>query len=125
MPNRRNLNQFFFPRPPHFSKYKVMLLSVKTQLTSDNKFFIYIISKGLTSKLEALILSLSNIGYKDGSIDGLSCDVDEDEDVDVDTDVDFEQLEEVFLQIAGTDTRSFSDQFIVSKISVDIELRNR
>ena len=102
-----------------------MLLSVKTQLTSDNKFFKYITSKCLTSKLEVLILSLPNIGYKDGSIGGLSCDVDVDEDVDVDADVDFEQLEEVFLQIAGTDTRSFSDQFIVSKISVDIEVRNR
>ena len=53
----------------------------------------------------------------------MSCDVDED--VDVDADVDFEQLEEVFLQIVGTGTHSFSDQFIVSKISVDIELRNR
>ena len=43
-------------------------------------------------------------------------DVDEDidEDVDIDVDVDFEELEESFLQIAGTDTRSFSDQFIAS-----------
>ena len=43
----------------------------------------------------------------------------------VDVDIDFEQLEEVVLQIVGIGTRSFSDQFIVSKISVDIELRNR
>ena len=52
-------------------------------------------------------------------------DVDVDVDADADADVNFEQLEEVFLQIVGTGTRSFSDQFIVSKISVDIELRNR
>ena len=50
--------------------------------------------------------------------------VDVDLDVDVDVDVDFEQSEGVFLQIVGTDTISSSDQFIVSKISVDIELRN-
>ena len=99
------------------------MLSVKTQLTSDNKFFKYITS--LTSILEVLILSLSNIGYKDGSIGGLSCDVDVDEDVYVDADVDFEQLEEVFLKVVGTETHSFSDQFIVFKIYVDIELRNR
>ena len=93
-----------------------MLLYVKRQLTSDNKFFKYISS--LTFKLEVLILSLSNIGKKDGRIGGLSCDVDVDEDidvnVDVDVDVDFEQSEEVFLQIAVTDTISFSNQFIVS-----------
>ena len=53
----------------------------------------------MTSKLEVWILSLSNIGYKDGSIGGLSCDVDVDEDEDVATDVDFEQLEEVFLYL--------------------------
>ena len=50
-----------------------MLLSIKTQLTSDNNFFKYITSKWLTSKLEVLILSLSKIGYKDGRIGGLSC----------------------------------------------------
>ena len=55
----------------------------------------------------------------------MSCDVDVDEDVDVAADVDFEQLEEVFLKVVGTETHSFSDQFIVSKISVDMELRNR
>ena len=41
-------------------------------------------------------------------------DVDEDVDIKVDVDVDFEVLEGSFLQIAGTDTRSFSDQFIAS-----------
>ena len=102
-----------------------MLLSVKTQLTSDNKFFKQITSKDLSSKSEVLTLILSKIGYKDGRIDGLSCDVDVNVDVNIDVDVDFEQLEEIFLQIVGTGTRSFSDQFIVSKISVDIELRNR
>ena len=99
-----------FPRPPHFSKFKLILLSVKTQLTSDNKFFKYITP--LTSILEVLTLSLSNIGYKDGSICGLSCDVDVDEDEDVAADVDLEQLEEVFLKVVGTDTHSFSDKFI-------------
>ena len=86
-------------------------------------------SNSLLSKWEVFILSLSKIGYKDGRIGGLSCDVDVDidvgVDVGVDVDVDFEQLEEIFLQIVGTETCSFSDQFIVSKISVDIELRNR
>ena len=55
----------------------------------------------------------------------MSCDVDVDEDVDVVADVDFEQLEEVSLKVVGTETHYFSDQFIVSKISDDIELRNR
>ena len=100
-----------------------MLLSVKTQLTSDNKFFKYITSKWLSYKSEVLILSLSKIGYKDGRIGGLSCYVDVD--VDVDMNVDFEQLKEIVLQIVGTGTSSFSDQFTISKISVDIELRNR
>ena len=45
--------------------------------------------------------------------------------VDVAANVDFEQLEEVFLKVVGTETHSFSNQFIVSKISVDSELRNR
>ena len=76
-----------------------MLLSIKTQLTSDNKFFKYITSKFLFSKSEVLILSLSKIGYKDGRIGGLSCDVD----------ADFEQLDGECLHIAGSDTGSFSD----------------
>ena len=106
-----------------------MLLSVKTQLTSDNKFFKYITSKYLSSKSEVLILSLSKIGYKDWRIGGLSCNVDEDEDEDVDVDVDvdkgvdFDKLDGIYLQLSGIDTRPFSDQLIDSIISVDIELR--
>ena len=46
---------------------------------------------------------------------GLSCDVDEEE---------FEQFDDDFLQITGSDTLSSSDHFIVSRISVDIEFRN-
>ena len=104
MTNRRNLNQFFFPRPPHFSKFILMLLSVKTQLTSDNKFFKYITSKCLFSKSDVLILSDSKIGYKDWRIGWLSCNVDVDEDVDVD----FEKLDGIYLQIVGIDARLFS-----------------
>ena len=88
-PTERISINSLFPRPPHFSKFRLMLLSVKTQLTSDNKFFKYITSKCLSSKLEVLILSLSKMGYKDGRICGLSCGVDID--VDVDVDVDFEK----------------------------------
>ena len=100
-----------------------MLLSVKTQLTSDNKFFTSIISNGLFSKSEVLILSELKIGYKDWIIGGLSCDVDADveEDVDVDVDADSEELEGNVLQKAGTDTLSFTDQFLVSKKSADID----
>ena len=82
-----------------------MLLSIKIQLTSDKKIFKYVTSKDLTSNLKVLILRWSKIGYKDGRIGGLSCDVDVDVDVDMGVDVDFEQLEEVFLQIVGTYTR--------------------
>ena len=72
------------------------------------------------------MLSLSKVGYKDGTISGLSCDVDVDVDVDVvrDEDVEFVELKGTFLQIAGTEKHSFSVQSIVSKTSVDIELRN-
>ena len=52
-----------------------MLLSVKTQLTSNKKFFKYITSKCLSPKSEVLILSDFKIGYKDGRIGGLSCTV--------------------------------------------------
>ena len=76
-------------------------MSVKTQLTSDNKFLKKITSKCLFSKSEILISSESKIGYKVWRIGGLSCDVD--------VDVDFEQLEGSFLQITKVDTRSFSD----------------
>ena len=93
-----------------------MLLFVNTQLTSDNKFFKYITSEGLISKSEVLILSLSKIGYKDGRIGGLSCDVD----VDVDVVVDFEKLDGICLQLVGIDKHSFSDQLIDSISSVDI-----
>ena len=78
-----------------------MLLSVKTQLTSDNKFFKQITSDCLFSKSKVLILSEFKIGYKDLRIGGLSCDVDvdveEDVDVDVDVDIDFEIIERVLL----------------------------
>ena len=40
---------------------------------------------------------------------------------DVDVDEYFEQLDGEFSQMTGSDTRSFSEQCIVSKISVDIE----
>ena len=50
----------------------------------------------MSSKSEVLILSWSKIGYKDGRIGGLSCDIDVFVDVNVDVDIDFEQLEEVF-----------------------------
>ena len=93
-------------------------MSVKIQLTSDNKFFRKIISKYLFSKLEVLILSESKIRYKVWKIDRLPCDVDVD--VDIDVGIDFEELVRAFLQINWIDTRSFSDQFIVSIISVDI-----
>ena len=71
-----------------------MLLSIKTQLSSDNNFIKNITSKGLSSNLEILILSLFKIGYIDWRIGGLSYDVD----------VDFEELEGTFLRITGTDT---------------------
>ena len=80
-------------------------------MISDNKLFKYITSKCLSSKSEVLILSLFKIGYKDGRIGGLSCDVDED----------FEKWYGISLQLAGIDTRSFSDQLICSITSVDIE----
>ena len=83
---------------------------MKTQLTSDNKFFKYITSKCLSSKSEVLILSLFKIGYKDGRIGGLSCDVDVDED----------KSDGICLQLAGIYSRSFSDQLIDSISSVDI-----
>ena len=76
-----------------------MLLSVKTQLTSDNKVFNKLTPKCLSSKLEVFILSESKIGYKVWRIGGLSYDID----------VDFEQLEGACLQITGTDTQSFTD----------------
>ena len=41
----------------------------------------------------------------------------------VDVDVYFEELDGIYLQLVGIDTRSFSDQMIDSIISVDIELR--
>ena len=65
----------------------------------------------MSSESEVLILSLSKIGYKDGRIGGLSCDVN----VDVDVDVDFEKLDGICLQLVGIDTRSFSDQLIGSE----------
>ena len=43
--------------------------------------------------------------------------------VDIDIDVDFEKLDEIYLQIARIDTRSFSDQLIDHIIYIDIELR--
>ena len=55
----------------------------------------------MLSKSELLILSDFKIGYKDWRIGGLSCDED------VDEDAEFEDLDGIFLQIAGKDTRSF------------------
>ena len=49
----------------------------------------------------------------------MTCDVD----VDVDIVVDFEKLDGIPLQLAGIDTRSFSDQLINSITYVHIELR--
>ena len=100
------MNQLFFSRQPHFSKFILILLSVRTQLTSDNKFFKKITSKCLFSILKGSTLSLSKITYIDWRIGGLSCDINED----------FEQLDDEFLQIAGIDTRSFSDKCIVLKL---------
>ena len=71
MTNRRNFNQLFFLRPPQFSKCILILLSFKTQLSSDNKFFKCLISKGLSFKLEVLILWESKMGYLDWRIGGL------------------------------------------------------
>ena len=51
------------------------------------------------------------MGYIDWRISGLSCNVDED----------FEQFDDELLQITRSDTLSSSDQYIVSKISIDIE----
>ena len=68
----------------------------------------------MSSKSEVLILSWSKIGYKDGRIGELSCDVDEDEDEDLEVDVEFEKLDGIYLQLSGIDTRSFSDQLIDS-----------
>ena len=87
-----------------------MLLSIRRQLTLDNKFLKTVTSKGLSSNLE--VLSLSKIGYIYWRMCGLSYDVD----------VDFEELEGVFLRIAGADTLLFTSQFIVSKTSTEIEL---
>ena len=87
MSNRKNLNQLFFPRPFYFSQVILMVLSIKTPLTSDNKFCKYITSNCLFSKSEVLILSEFEIGYKDWKIGILLCVVD------VYVDVDFEELE--------------------------------
>ena len=70
--------------------------------------------------LEVLLSSESKIGYKDGRIGGLSCDVY----VDVDVDVDFEQFDDKLLQITGSDILSSLDQYIVTRISIDIEFRS-
>ena len=51
----------------------------------------------------------------------MSCNVDVD--IDADEDVDFERWNEIYLQIAGIDTRSFSDELIDSITSLNIELR--
>ena len=50
------------------------------------------------------------MGYIDRKIGALSGDIDEE----------FEQFDDDFLQITGSETRSSSDQYIVSRISVDI-----
>ena len=60
------------------------------------------------------MLSLSNVGYKDGRIGGLSCDVVGHEDVE------FVELKGSFLQIEGKGTGSIYYQFIVSNIPDDI-----
>ena len=76
-----------------------------------------LISKGLLSKSEVLILILilweSKIVYIDWRIGGLSGHVDED----------FEQFDDDFLQITGSCTLSSSDHYILSKIFVDIDFR--
>ena len=51
------------------------------------------------------------MGYIDWRIGGLSGDVDKD----------FEQFDNEFLQFFGSSKLSSSDQYIVSKISIDIE----
>ena len=65
MTNRRNFNQLFFPRPPHFSKCMLISLSFKTQLTSDNIFFKYITSKGYSFQVEVFMLWEFKMGYFD------------------------------------------------------------
>ena len=55
----------------------------------------------------------------------MSCDVDIDveEEEDADVDVNFEELEGNYLQIAGKDTLSFTDQFIVSFVLAESDYR--
>ena len=53
----------------------------------------------------------------------MSCDVDIDVEEDADVDVDFEELEGNYLQIAGKDTLSFTDQFIVSFVLAESDFR--
>ena len=77
-----------------------------------------ITSKCFSFKLEVLLSSESKIGYKDGRIGGLSCDVY------VDVDVDFEQFDDKLLQSTGSDILSSLDQYIVTRISIDIEFRS-
>ena len=91
MTDRRYCNQLFFPRPPHFSKFILLLLSVKTQLVSDKISLKKITLKYFSFKLEVWILSESKMGYVDWRVGGLSSDVDED----------FEQFNSDFLQIVG------------------------
>ena len=69
---------YFFSRPPHFLKYILISLSIKIQLTSDKKICKTLLLKGLSFKLQVLILWESKLGYIDWRIGGLSGDVDED-----------------------------------------------
>ena len=108
---------YSFLRLPHLSKCIFILLSFETQLTSDNEFFKYITFKGLSFKIEVLILWESKMGYLDWRTGGLSGDIDED----------FEMMDNelsciLHLSVSEACILS-SDQYIVSEISVDIEFR--
>ena len=110
----------FFPRPPHFSKFILILLSVKHNWLQITNTLLKIISTCLYSKSEVLTSNESKIGYNVWRIGGLSRDVDVD--VDIDIDVDFEQLEGAFLQISGIDTRSIKTNLLSLKYLLILSL---
>ena len=93
-------------------------LSFKTQLTLDNIFFKYITSKGYSFQVEVFMLREFKMGYFDWRTGGLLGGVEEN----------FELIDDglssiLYLFISKPLILLSSDQYIASKISVDIEYR--
>ena len=72
------MDQFSFPRQPHFSKFTLISFALNTVVTFEKKFLKYITSNGLSSKLDVSILWLSKIGYLERIIGVLPIDEVED-----------------------------------------------